>query len=270
MTHLLQPGCQPDPDDAEFVFVAPNGAHVREVQEDGGSWSVIWSDPNDPAEYDNVGEGPDTEWATVMLDSEALFIADDGLYWLNRHLVPAEAKLPASAVAIAKRDYFATRAASCADDMLAALHAAAPADTQKDGPCAGLIGTAQVVAKLAREQADQMKRAWEAQRGACAVTLLDGYFWSAFDQSYAQKHGWELSQFSDGQVIIGADEDAAEPAFAGPQPNMAAHKHVAAVASGNLSHPAPEYVELCRRALKIANESHAARLADDAEEGADA
>lgn len=88
--------------------------------------------------------------------------------------------------------------------------------------------------------------------------VFPGYDWTSADQRQAQECGWELTQFSDGQICIVAgdldtDECTPSPYAAHPEPNLAAHEHVKATAAAPLysGAPKPSYVELCRRAMQI-------------------
>lgn len=76
--------------------------------------------------------------------------------------------------------------------------------------------------------------------------------WTLTDASYAQDEGWTLTQYSDGQLCIVADDD--RDVFTGERANLDAHAHVEEVAKSGMyqGERAPGYVEVCRRALQLA------------------
>lgn len=106
-------------------------------------------------------------------------------------------------------------------------------------------------------------------RIAADDSVLDGYSWSPAQIAAARAHGWELSQYDDGQVVIGADEDAG--LFRGEEQNVNADIHVRFFGAA-AAHPTesverratdPErqaYYELCAAAVEIADKSLADRI----------
>lgn len=265
---------------SDFPFTAPNGASIASVAQCGGedNWAIYCTDetaadPTAEGWFDYDSDGPDEpDWETIEFDGEAVFVADDDSRWLARHLVPASAMLPAEAVEIAKRDFLAAIAARMTSEALSDLRkcfGALAAGAEQGHPYQALVGTAKLVADGAAREAEELKRAWQFEARRCAATLLDGYFWSAYDQGFASEHGWELTQYGDGQVCIVADEDAENVAFTGEGANLRADEHVRAVATGKLRNTPILYVALCKRAVEIADESHADRVADEAEADVD-
>lgn len=278
-TRLPLPGCIPEND--EISFIEPSGvAIVGLVQEDTGrTWEWTFSDPCDPSQGEYASDGPDSDYSTVELRGEPIWHDGLGRPWLERHLLPpAAGAQPAEIVDLARRDYYAAVAAVRAADTLKALRDSGtfyPGGFSQNGPIADLIGAASLVSRLAEEQSDQLRTEWMRVKRCVSTSVFNDHFWSFADQAAAQDKGWELTEFSDRQICIVADEDRDPSLFPGATANIdadAAVRRSAALANDEADErrefdPALQtYLELCARAVKIATQSLAERERDDAEE----
>lgn len=269
-TRLPLPGCIPEND--EINFIAPDGKQIAGIaQHDSDrTWEWGFIDPRDPSLGEYASDGPSADYTTTELRGEAVWHDETGRPWMERHLLPAAAGAqPQDIVALARRDYHATVAAEHAGKAVVALEKAAsyfPGGVSPKGSIAYLNGAMGLAARTAEDQAGQLAAEWCRVHGRIAESLFGDYFWSQRDQEMAQSSGWELSEFSDGQICIVANDE--DETFTGHNANESADTHVRLIAISHLP-PSPEYAALCQRAVKIADESYQQRLADEAAAPAD-